>query len=120
MGRRRDPAKERFWRRTMTRWQRSGLSVRAFCDRQFLSEALFYAWRRKLVDGDPVPVQRADHDSRPAQFLPVQLVSEGTPDSEVQGCLEVHLPTGVRVRVPPGFDAQTLTQVFAVLEMNRC
>ena len=42
----RDLAKERFWRRALRQWQRSGLSVRAYCAEHDLTEALFYAWRR--------------------------------------------------------------------------
>jgi hypothetical protein len=43
-----NPDKERFWRKQVEAWQRSGLSVREFCRRRGLSEASFYAWRREL------------------------------------------------------------------------
>jgi transposase-like protein len=58
----RDPRKERYWRQLLQRWQRSGLSIRAFCNRQGCSEASFHAWRRTLAQRDrpanppPVPV----------------------------------------------------------------
>jgi hypothetical protein len=32
-GKRRDPAREKLWRRTIREQQRSGLSVRDFCER---------------------------------------------------------------------------------------
>ena len=36
---RRDTAKERTWRRHVARWQRSGLSIRDYCEVEGLVEA---------------------------------------------------------------------------------
>ncbi len=57
--RRRDPEKERFWRRAFKEWRRSGLSVREFCDWQSLAEASFYAWRRELAQRGRAATPRA-------------------------------------------------------------
>lgn len=48
----RSQCKEHFWRTVLTRWGGSGLSVRAFCQVQGLSEPSFYAWRRTLSARD--------------------------------------------------------------------
>jgi len=48
MAQQRDRKKERFWRRTIDRHGRGQESVRTFCDREGLSEASFYFWRREL------------------------------------------------------------------------
>ncbi len=45
---RRDASKERFWRDMLRRFVASGLSVRAFCKRERLTESAFYAWRRTI------------------------------------------------------------------------
>jgi len=45
---RRDSSKERFWRDALRRFAASGLSVRAFCKRERLTESAFYAWRRTI------------------------------------------------------------------------
>ena len=42
-GKPRNPANERFWRDTLTHWQRSGLSVAGYCRRYRVSAANFYA-----------------------------------------------------------------------------
>jgi hypothetical protein len=47
-GRARDERKERQWRRLISQWQASGLSMRAFCARHGLATASFYNWRRVL------------------------------------------------------------------------
>ena len=48
----RDPERERFWRRTMKAWARSGQSIRAFCEAEGVSEWSFHAWRRELRKRD--------------------------------------------------------------------
>ena len=51
-GKRRDPAREKFWRRTIRRQQRSGLTVRDFCGREGLKDWTFRWWRQELVRRD--------------------------------------------------------------------
>ena len=51
-GARRDLGKERFWRRMLRLWRRSGCSVRDFCGEHDLSEPSFFAWRRTLAERD--------------------------------------------------------------------
>jgi len=105
----RDVAKERFWRRVVERWRRAGISIRAFCRRESLSEPSFYAWRREL--------RRRDHEktsvrSRPA-FVPVRVAASAP-------FLELVLAAGRVLRVPPGFDGPTLREVVAALETPSC
>ncbi len=54
-------------------------------------------------------------------FLPVRVVADelaASPRSASR--LEVQLPTGVKLRVPAGFDRQTLADVLAALESRPC
>jgi hypothetical protein len=37
------------WRKILARFERSNLSIQAFCDRESLSTSSFHRWRRKLV-----------------------------------------------------------------------
>ena len=106
-GRTRDELKERQWRRWMSEWRSSGLSVQAFCTRHRLNTASFYAWRRTL--------QRRTAEQ--TAFLPVQVVADATPAPA--SALEVVLADGRTVRVAPGFDAATLRQLLAVLQEGR-
>src|SRR3974390_2092280 len=102
-----DPRKEQEWRRWLRDWQRSGLSVAAFCRRYGVDEGRFYAWRRIL----------ARRHAEQLTFLPVQVLAEK--DTSQENDLEVLLASGRRLRVPRGFDAATLRQVLAVLEEER-
>jgi len=103
-GRPRDTRKEQQWRRWIGQWQRSGLSVRAFCARHDLSQPSFYAWRRLIQQ----------RDAAAGTFLPVQVVPQDEPPPA--NTFEVVLAGGRRLRVPPGFDTAALRQLLAVLE----
>lgn len=105
-GKPRDLGKEQTWRRRLRDWQRSGLSVSAFCRCHGLGAHSFYAWRRIL----------AQRDGEQADFIPVRLLAES---QSADGALEVLLASGRRLRVSPGFDAATLRQLLAVLEEDQ-
>ena len=122
----RDGGKERFWRRTLRLWRRSGLSVRAFCAEHGLTESSFYSWRRIIAERDqesarvrakpeprPKSVSDATADDAPV-FVPLRVI-----EASAQRALEVVLERGRVVRVLRGFDAATLRQLLAVLEEER-
>ena len=121
----RDLDKERFWRRALRQWRRSGLSVREYCVEHGLTEALFYAWRRVIAERDQ---ERADDRARPAWrrgqrqesaksdapvFVPLRVIESAS------AAIEVVLPRGQVVRIPRGFDADALRQLLAVLDEER-
>ena len=106
-GKPRDPHKERFWRRMLRQWRRSGLSVRAFCEQHGLSQPSFYAWRRTLA-------QRQAHT---VAFVPVEVRTDSlTPPSAAAAGLELVLPGGRVLRIGPAFDAPTLRRLLALLQ----
>lgn len=106
-------AQEQFWRDMLLLWRDSGQSVRAFCATQGLSEPSFYAWRRTL----------AQRQQQLPAFVPLRVMPTPTapptpttaPPVE-SGPLELVLGRGRVVRVTPGFDADTLRHLLAVLE----
>jgi hypothetical protein len=80
--RRRDPAKEKHWRRIIRRHQTSGLSVHAFCEREGLKGCNFLWWRRELNRRDREKTtsllnssaKETHNPSTPPVFLPVRIV----------------------------------------------
>ncbi len=100
----RDPARERFWRQTLSAWRTSGLSVREFCGRRDLTESAFYFWRKELRQRD------GERDARPATptFVPVTVIPATTV------AVEVRCPSGHVVSLPAA-DASTLRTLFAAL-----
>jgi len=121
----RDRAKERYWRRHLAAWRRSGQSVRAYCAGEGLSEPSFYAWRRVLAERNRRGGSKASRGGSAdtgavrdagSLFVPVRLVEE----SPSAATVEVVLRGGRVVRVAAGFAAQTLRAVVAALEDLPC
>jgi hypothetical protein len=145
--RRGDPQKQSYWEEVVRRWREGGQSVRAFCRAEGLRESAFYFWRRKLarrghradaVNGprsQPHAVAPASHLSQRVSpggspwpsFLPLHVVASkslkpasGYGLAEAAQGVEIILGPGRTVRVPAGFDRQTLADVLAVLEVRPC
>jgi transposase len=106
--RRPDPAREGLWRKRLARWKASGLKVGAFCEREGVTPTAFAHWRKEIAARDARRAAAAE-----PLFVPVRVVPAPTP-------LEVGLPGGRVVRVPPGFDPAHLRSVVATLEGAPC
>ena len=87
------------WRKIISEQPASGMSIAAFCRRRLLSEASFFAWRRKLTGA--------------ARFAEVQIAPEPVPESSG---IELRLSNGCCVVVRAGFDRRTLLDLLATLE----
>ncbi len=116
----RDAAKETYWRRMVARKANSQLSIRAWCCGQGLNEATFHGWRRELArrDAEGKPSVRRDAKTRSTLFVPVQVTEDRL--RAVDPRIEIVLTDGRSVRVHGSVDRQTLTDVLAVLEGDRC
>ncbi len=108
--RRRNQAREQFWRDTVAAWRQSGQSVRAFCAARGVSEATFFARRRELIDRAPLPQPPAPAPAAP--FVPVNVVPDPT--------AEVVLPGGLIVRVPVAADPAAVARLVAALGGGPC
>jgi len=84
------------------RWRSSDLTKAAFCRREGIASVTLNRWLAEFGETPSVPV------SGPAFVEAVW--GEG-----VDRALEVVLPTGVRIRVPQGFDAGDLALVLGAL-----
>jgi transposase len=102
----RDPKPESFWRDLIDRWRASGKPVVAFCAAQHVSQATFYAWRKRLDSCAHRTVPPA-----PA-FASVRIVPDPTAD--------VLLPTGLVIRVPLGADPAAVARLVAALGGATC
>jgi transposase-like protein len=109
-----DKSKERHWRRILRQWQRSGLSVRAFCRSHDLAEPSFYFWRSTLAQRDRQRNSPATPPAVSTLFAPVRLVGDVAPS------LEVVCRSGQVVRVGAAFDPALLRAVVAALEEQSC
>jgi len=104
--------KQAHWLDLVQRWQRSNLSVRAFCERHQLSEPSFYSWRRVLRERGLID---ESVQAPAAAFVKLMVDAEPAAGSAIE------LVVGRRVlRVRPGFDADVLLELVRVLEEPAC
>lgn len=124
--------KEQFWRLVLDEQAASGLSVRAFCRQEGISEPSYYAWRRELAVRDAKPASRPDKphvvpvrviDSKAAgpqaTFLrtvgskAANLSSERDNRAELnsvrQHTIEIGTPEGFILRADVATDAEVIT-----------
>jgi hypothetical protein len=101
----------RYWREADARvvvaaWRRSGQSRAAFATQHRLAVRRLARWVARLGRSSPGRVR----------FHPVRVVAPAEPATEAPApALEVLLPSGCRVRVPPGVAAADLRAVVAAL-----
>lgn len=120
--------KESFWLNHIRRWLKSKIGVRDYCDHHRLAEGSFYRWRRTLALRGLVPWKNsATATSATPAFVSVQVAtltsstaSSTAMRSSASSALEVVLGNGRVVRVPTGFDAETLRRLVGTLEERTC
>lgn len=117
----RDLAKERGWRDLVKRQAASGLSVRAFCQREGLSQASFYGWRRTIGQRDGTQRTQSPSIQSPSILSPstqspafVPIVVTGGPRRETGFVIE--LIGGRVLRLPEAIATQRLAELVLTLE----
>jgi hypothetical protein len=103
-----------LWRERLARFPDSGLTVAQFCATEAVSVPSFYAWRRRLAAAartDDAPPGAAA--PRGARLLPVRLPPPAT-------AVELVLPTGALLRLPPGCDLAWVRALVAALGDASC
>jgi len=101
-----DARRKWVWR--MQRFSRSHMTVAAFCNREQVSVAAFYQWRRKLAEHSteqtaPTP---ASSPLVLSGFVPVKLLQSTV--------IEVRLANGVRLTLP-AHDLEVLRQTLSIV-----
>jgi hypothetical protein len=137
----RDPEKESFWRWVIELHAESRLTAKEFCEREGLSVASFYSWRRTLRERDKATVQqpakrggkksvngrspgratKASNTKRPASSANEKSPAAATlvpleVISDLGQLLEIVHPRGHVVRVPAAFSTVALRDVLALLD----
>lgn len=111
--------REAHWRRVLERWRASGLPKTEFARKEGISPDVLGWWQAELRRRDRTQrrtngsARRRSAPARQPAFLPVRVVEPNPPPSPA--ALEI-LAGGHTVRIRPGFDAETLKRLVAVLE----
>lgn len=82
-----ESAAARRWRERLTRFGRSGLTIRDFCLQEGVSEPSFFQWRKRFA-----AERSASTGNKTAGFLPVSIIASPT--------WTIKFPGGARIEAP--------------------
>lgn len=99
-------------RAAFSRFEGSGLTLKAFGEREGIPYTTLQYWRRKLRGGGG-----AKAETEKVDLQPVRVVAEPTENRSVP-VVGVWLPNGVSLEVPPGVGESELLRLVGVL--SRC
>jgi hypothetical protein len=112
-GHRPDPALADLWRQRLQRFEHAGLSAVAFCAKEGVSTATFYAWRQRLRQPPAEPTTAPDRPADgAARLIPVRLLHAAP--------VEIVLPSGLVLRLTPGCDLDFVRSLLATLGERPC
>ena len=94
--------RERDWRERIAAQERSGMSIKRFCEEQRVTEQSFYVWRKRL------------RKQQPMRFALVETGGAGQ-ESAMEAALELVLATGERLRIGAGVNPAALRSVLEAL-----
>lgn len=100
------------WRSLVSEQGTSGQSVSAFCHERGMTSSQLFSWKKRLREAEQ------------AKFVEVQVVPHEEPPHpgttpERGRAIEIRLVRGCSLVVEPGFDADHLQALLAVLELKR-
>ena len=103
------------WQQIIDDQKADGRSVAAFCRDRQISQASFFAWRRRLSSRQASPPPRRFVEVTHAEALPsapadTEAAAAGT------AAIEVYLPGCRRIQVRRGFDHDLLIELVQTLE----
>lgn len=104
------------WRQIIERQQSSGQSAAAWCRQHGISQASFFAWKRRLgTSGSSIRLSLSKAVEPPASptsgFVEVKAAEEAGADG-----IEIFLRGGRCLRVRRGFDRDLLVELVRTLE----
>jgi hypothetical protein len=102
-------AKRIYWQGVVDSWRVSGLGELEFCRRHAIPVTKFKWWRKRVKS----------REQPKGEFIPLHVRSEAG-FSAAKNCIEIVTAGGLVIRVPPGFDADTLARVVEVMEAVSC
>jgi transposase len=107
-------ATREVWLDRLARFPSSGLTVAQFCAIEAVSVPSFYSWKRRLAAKTLGPASQHDQGGAPGpRLLPVRLQPSGA-------AVELLLPTGAVLRLPPGCDLGWVRSLVAALGGASC
>ncbi len=111
------------WSKRVERWKDSGLTAAEYAAEAGINAHSLSWWKWRLGSNGATPKlrpgRRSPQGAESEAITPLTFVELASPGSVSSVPIEVILPTGVRVLVPPAFDSLALARVIDVLQRHR-
>lgn len=110
----------KFWEEVMQQYERSGLKIKAFCNKNNLHFSQFRNWRYRIKQN---PKASKKNLSVGNEFIPLVVKDKPTINNEaVSHSIEIRLePTGnVNICIPSQFNPEALGNLFSILRRTEC
>lgn len=101
------------WAKRVALWAESGLTAREYAAQIGVNQQTLANWKYKLAGEKRAEQGEGSTSPTRLDFLEVATVAANSVP------IELVLPEGEVIRVPVGFEAETLTQLLDVLETRR-
>ena len=114
MARTNSAERRRFWQELFAKQSALGLSVAQACQEAGVSQATFYAWRKRLQLSrrtNAAAESRRSPTKTASPLVPVRIIPDRTAADRASTMI-VELPGAVRVQIQSGCDAATLQAVL--------
>ena len=98
------------WRGILAEQADSGLSAAAFCRERSIPQWKFFSWKKRLA------AKKELSASPPPAFQEVRV----SPGEETATPAELVFPSGLVLRIPPGFDDARLRLLIETIGAARC
>jgi hypothetical protein len=103
-----DANKQQYWEGKIAAWLASGLTQRAFCEREHLKRPTFDYWRRRIKP-EPTPATAPRAAKERLTLVPVAVQRRG------DEAIVLKSPGGWQITLPASIDAALLAAVLAHL-----
>lgn len=101
--------RRKYWEKQVNRWQASGMSMRAWCKAQDLSEKTVSRWKRKLA-AEATSIEKAP--KLPDGWCAITSNSE---KQVLESGLKLEINGQIRIELNHGFDHNLLREVVEAL-----
>jgi len=105
------------WTARIQQWRRSGQTARDFARAHGFNHntLMHWSWRLAAQSQADTPQRAQPQRRRSAQPAFVEILTQPV----AEGCFELELAGGKRLRIPPRFEARSLASILQVLEQQR-
>ena len=113
-----DPVKEKFWRKQISDFEASGMTLTEFCRSRGLSLKNFSNWRKRLSVRDAAR-KHAEPEVSITDFAPLHVVEQISTEpgarSDSTISMEIVLRNGTVLRLAEGCSMKLMSSVFSLV-----